>query len=64
MTAPRPEGAEKLPPLGDPEDTTGDFATEHDDTTTGPDLDTGGPENTREDDSPHGLGGADWGGRR
>lgn len=62
MTAPpQPGEHERLPALGDPTDTTdnvGDFATEHDDTTTGPDLDSG-PEGVREEESPRGLGGAD-----
>jgi hypothetical protein len=55
---PQPGEDEELRPLGEPTDTTGDFATEHDDTTTGPDLDSG-PEGVREEESPRGLGGAD-----
>lgn len=44
-------------PLGDPSDTGGDFASEHNDTTTGPDLE--GPEGVREAESPRTLGGMD-----
>jgi hypothetical protein len=58
LTATSEPGGGGLAPLGDPDDTTGDFAEEHDDTTTGPDLDSG-PEGVREEESPRGLGGAD-----
>jgi hypothetical protein len=45
-------------PIGDPDDETGDFAGEHD-APTYANQQAGGPEETREEESPHGLSGAD-----
>ena len=45
-------------PIGDPDDETGDFASEHDAPTYAEEQ-AGGPEGAREEESPRGLAGAD-----